>query len=99
VGPDATLSALSMGQVEELLLNASPSQLAHAGALPPDSAPGKVAVATSAPGDYADSARMKLANELVTRAHQQGARIRFIEDPELLADIGGVGAILRFKLQ
>ena len=39
-----------------------------------------------------------VANDLVTKAQQTSARIRFIEDPELLADVGGVGAILRFKI-
>jgi peptide subunit release factor 1 (eRF1) len=38
------------------------------------------------------------ANELVTKAQNSAARIRFIEDPELLADVGGVGALLRFKI-
>ena len=37
-------------------------------------------------------------NDLVTRAQQSAARIRFIEDPALLADVGGVGALLRFKI-
>jgi peptide chain release factor subunit 1 len=39
-----------------------------------------------------------LANELVSKAQQTSARIRFIEDPALLAAVGGVGAILRFTL-
>ena len=43
-----------------------------------------------------DAERVKLADELVTRAEQTSARIRFIENAELLADIGGVGALLRF---
>ena len=34
----------------------------------------------------------------MTRAQQSAARIRFIEDPELLAGVGGVGALLRFKI-
>ena len=37
-------------------------------------------------------------NALVTRAQQSAARIRFVEDPALLADVGGVGALLRFKI-
>jgi hypothetical protein len=36
--------------------------------------------------------------QLVARAQQTGARIRIIEDPELLHDHGGVGAILRFRI-
>ena len=35
---------------------------------------------------------------LLTRAHQTAARIRFIEDDNLLAGIGGVGALLRFRI-
>jgi peptide chain release factor subunit 1 len=40
----------------------------------------------------------KLANELVTLGQQTSARIRFIEDPALLAEVGGVAALLRFRL-
>ena len=42
--------------------------------------------------------RNALANELVTLAQQTSARIRFIEDPALLAEVGGVGALLRFRI-
>jgi peptide subunit release factor 1 (eRF1) len=38
-------------------------------------------------------------DELVAKAQQNSARIRFIEDETLLADVGGVGALLRFKIQ
>ena len=34
----------------------------------------------------------------VAKAQQTSARIRFIEDPQLLKDVGGVGALLRFKI-
>lgn len=37
-------------------------------------------------------------NELVMQAHNTSAAVRFIEDPTLLAAVGGVGAFLRFKL-
>jgi peptide subunit release factor 1 (eRF1) len=36
-------------------------------------------------------------DELVAKAQQNSARIRFIEDDALLDDVGGVGALLRFK--
>ncbi|MGE0446246.1 MAG: Vms1/Ankzf1 family peptidyl-tRNA hydrolase [Vicinamibacterales bacterium] len=98
VGPDSTLRALSMAQVEELLITASPDRLAHARQLPPGAAPGPVDVDTSAAAAAADADQLKLADELVTRAQQQSARIRFIEDPALLQDVGGVGAILRFRI-
>jgi peptide subunit release factor 1 (eRF1) len=66
--------------------------------LPDDAAPGEVQAATSAPQGTADEKRLKLADELVTRAHQTAARFRFIEDDNLLAGIGGVGALLRFRI-
>jgi peptide subunit release factor 1 (eRF1) len=38
------------------------------------------------------------ANDLVTLAKQTSASVRFIENPQLLADVGGVGASLRFAI-
>jgi peptide subunit release factor 1 (eRF1) len=79
-GPEPTLQALMMGQVEELLITNKPDQL-------------------KAPKDRAKDARLDLPDDLVAKAQQQnGARIRFIEDEKLLADVGGVGALLRFKI-
>jgi peptide subunit release factor 1 (eRF1) len=72
-GPEDTLKALEMGQVEELLIT---SQDLH----------------------RMDEKAVKQANDLVTRAQQSAARIRFIEDPDLLAEVDGVGALLRFKI-
>jgi peptide subunit release factor 1 (eRF1) len=96
VGPDSTLKALQMGQVDELLLTGTPQELGSA-RLPDDAAPGHVQVETSAAGDT-DERKLKLADELVTRAQQTGARVRFIEDADLLKDFGGVGALLRFRI-
>lgn len=39
-----------------------------------------------------------LTDDLVAKAQQNSARIRFIEDDSLLVDVGGVGALLRFKI-
>ena len=97
-GPEATLSAFQLGQVDELIITASPELLKPVQKLPDDAAPGEVRVETSAPQGTADTKLLKLADELVTRAHQTSARIRFIEDEKLLADIGGVGALLRFRI-
>jgi peptide subunit release factor 1 (eRF1) len=96
VGPTAALKALQMGQVEELLISGAPDHLGAA-RLPDDAAPGQVKVETSAVTD-ANAQQIKLADELVTRAQQTGARVRFIEDPELLKEFGGVGAVLRFRI-
>lgn len=97
VGPEATLAALQMGQVEELLISATPALLKKTKKLPDDAAPGPVDVDTSGSGNV-DPDRLKLADELVTKAQQTAARIRFIENPELLQDVGGVGALLRFRI-
>ena len=97
-GPEATLTAFQMGQVDELIITASPELLKPVQKLPDDAAPGDVQADTSAPQGTADENQLKLADELVTRANQTAARIRFIEDGNLLAGIGGVGALLRFRI-
>ena len=97
-GPEATLSAFQLGQVDELIITGSPDTLKPVQALPEDAAPGDVQVSSSNPGGAPDARQLKLSDELVTRAQQTAARIRFIEDPSLLADVGGVGALLRFRI-
>jgi len=67
-GLEATMRALDMRQVEELLIAARPDRVAGS------------------------------VDELVAKAQRNSARIRFIEDDNLLADAGGVGALLRFKI-
>ena len=98
-GPEATMASLLLGEVEELLITATPDGLRLA-KLPHDFvAPGTFDVNTSATNSAIDPERIKLADELVTKAQQQSARIRFIEDPSLLDDVGGVGAFLRFRIR
>ena len=97
-GPEATLRALQMGQLDELVLTGSPDALKPVQKLPDDAAPGPVQAETSAAQPAPDEKQLKLAGEPVARARQTSARIRFIEDPALLADIGGVGALLRFRI-
>ena len=96
-GPEATLSAFQLGQVDELIITGSPDVLKPVQKLPEDAAPGDVQAVTSNPVE-ADERQLKLSDELVTRAQQTAARIRFIEDASLLADVGGVGALLRFRI-
>ena len=69
VGPEAVRAALQKGQVDTLIITASPAQLR---------------------GDE------KAANELVSLAMQTSAAVRFIENAQLLAQVGGVGAALRY---
>lgn len=97
VGPEATMSALQLGQVDELLMTGSPQELKASAKLPEDAARGKVVTETSAV-DAARGRQLELADELVTRAQQTGATVRIIEDPELLRTVGGVGALLRFRI-
>jgi peptide chain release factor subunit 1 len=96
-GPEATLTALSRGQVDELLIAADAQQLKPTQTLPDGASPGAVEIDTTAAGPDVDPNRVKLAGELVALAQQTSARIRFIEDPSLLGDVGGVGALLRFR--
>ncbi|HVF26823.1 MAG TPA: hypothetical protein VM943_01200 [Pyrinomonadaceae bacterium] len=37
-------------------------------------------------------------DELITKAQQTSTRVTFIEDPTLLAEVGGAGALLRYRI-
>jgi peptide chain release factor subunit 1 len=105
VGPEDTLAALVKGQVDELLISATMQRMQG---MPVGVAAGSAneailpepAVATVSGGEAADAAPevVRLADELITKAKQTSARITFIEDTELLADYGGVAALLRFRI-
>jgi peptide subunit release factor 1 (eRF1) len=97
VGPEATLSAFQVGQVDELIITGSVDSLKPVQKLPDDAA-SEMQADTSAPQSGVDEARLKLSAELIKRAQQTAASIRFIEDAGLLAEVGGVGALLRFRL-
>ena len=106
VGMDATLLALTNGQVDELLITASLASLeglrgtrAAAMAIANDAGIAEPAVEPSAAGEpaAAEMGTVRLADELVTKAQQTGARISFIEDPSLLESYGGVAATLRYR--
>ena len=97
VGPEATMRALEMGQVEELLIAATPAALKPVQTLPEDAAPTPMAAEGQAVSQ-ADDRQLQLSDELVTRAERTGARIRMLEDVGLLRDYGGVGAALRFRI-
>jgi peptide subunit release factor 1 (eRF1) len=98
VGPEATLHALTLGQVDELLIAGTPEILQAPQTMPTPPVTGDgVMAATSSPAG-ADNDRLTLAAEFVNRAHQTGARVRVIEDAGLLKDFGGVAASLRFRV-
>ena len=88
----------SLSQVDELIITGSPDTLKAVQELPEKAAPGDVKVITSNPGGAGAEGQLKLSDELITRAQQTAARIRFIEDASLLADVGSVGALLRFRI-
>jgi peptide subunit release factor 1 (eRF1) len=102
-GPEAALHALGLGQIDELLITGTPAALkpvqrGSGQRLPESEASGVTDVETSDPHGPPAPARLELADELVRRAQQTGARIRFIESPDLLAEVGGVAGFLRFRL-
>jgi peptide chain release factor subunit 1 len=95
VGVQDTHAALSQGRVDELYLSASLETIcagdeqAGCGSVD-ESQKGEVLSGGSAP------MKVKVREELVKRALLIGANVTFIEDAALLADIGGVGATLRY---
>jgi peptide chain release factor subunit 1 len=116
LGAEDTLAALQLGQVDELVITATPDLLTnveHLAASRPASAPmptGNIAEGLAAVEAAAATAHdatppaepvpapEKVADQLVTLARQTSASVRFIEDPALLAEVGGVGAFLRFRI-
>jgi peptide chain release factor subunit 1 len=90
LGVKETRRALEMGQVDELVITAEPSLIAaKKGKAPSDKA--------ASEGEM--SAEERVADELVVKARQTSASVRFIEDASLLSGFGGVGAFLRFKVK
>jgi peptide subunit release factor 1 (eRF1) len=114
VGPEATRAALEIGQVDELLITAVPATIAVEAegegepadreAVAAAEAGGAGAVASAATpftapeGAPPEEAARVVADELVTRARRTSAGVRFIEDPDLLSEFGGVGAFLRYRV-
>lgn len=82
IGARETLAALGKGQVDELLISANARD-----------------IRSDDLSDQAldEGAATRVANDLVLRARQTAAAVTFIEDGKLLADVGGVGARLRYK--
>jgi peptide subunit release factor 1 (eRF1) len=85
-GVEETLKALELGQVDELLIAARPEAIKPRGAAAADDRSEALTPAERA------------ADTLVTKARETAAKIRFIEDPQLMNGVGGAGAFLRFKL-
>jgi peptide subunit release factor 1 (eRF1) len=94
IGVHDTLAALANGQVDELVISATVDNFQaeeDGDALLQARAPeGEANASTTSPA-------VIVADELVTRARQSSAHITFIENAALLADVGGVGARLRYR--
>jgi len=91
--PD-TIAALSNGQVEEMLIVASPDGLRF------DEEEVKkvleIYVTENMPETFEPRA---VADELIRRANQlSAAKVTFIEDQARLEQVGGVGALLRYRI-
>jgi peptide chain release factor subunit 1 len=86
VGVADVLAALSNGQVEEVLLTASLKQFQEDDG--EQSAPWVESATPSGDPTY---------ETIMAQAQQTGAQCRLIEDAGLLADVGGIGATLRYK--
>jgi peptide subunit release factor 1 (eRF1) len=86
-GPEETLAALVKGQVDELLIS---------GRL--DEEPVQPEAPEAAGGPAGEGSPLSsLPDILVTKARQTGATVTFVEDPALLAPVGGTGAFLRWR--
>lgn len=95
-GPEATLEALTNGQVDELVL----SQLLEVTNEEPVRIDAVIApeIPDASGGTESDQRReVSLPDLLVTKAKQTGATITFIHESTLLESIGGVGAFLRWR--
>jgi len=85
IGVERVQRALELGQVDELVITAQATALEASGESPSGDKP-------AAERSFSE----RIADELVSKARQTGASLRFIEDPSLLQPYGGVGAFLRF---
>ena len=89
VGVADVLTALSKGQVEEILLSTSLKQVARDGE--ERGLPWFENSSSIVAGD-------NVSESILAQARQTGARARLIENAPLLDEVGGVGASLRYRV-
>lgn len=91
-----TLKALENGQVQELFLSAKFDEIEY------DENEIKKILENYAPGNEGETPSVKesrqIADELLRLALYSAEQIRFIEDENLLEEVGGVGALLRYTM-
>ncbi|MFN2531313.1 MAG: Vms1/Ankzf1 family peptidyl-tRNA hydrolase [Pyrinomonadaceae bacterium] len=93
IGPADTIAAASNGQAEEILITATPAKLQY------DEAEVNKVLTLYGGDRPASLDQRSVADELVKRATQlSSARVTFIEDSNVLEDVGGVGALLRYRI-
>lgn len=95
LGAHDTLLALSNAQVDELIISAGLEEIHDE---EEEIGTPLVSDAPITEKDRDQTRTVMVADELVTRARQTGANISFIEEASLLADVGGIGAMLRYQL-
>jgi peptide chain release factor subunit 1 len=93
-GVTDTIAALTNGQVEEMLIVAAADGLKY------DEAEVRKVLETYGADDIPETLDARaVADELIRRANQMSsARITFIEDATRLEQVGGVGALLRYRI-
>ncbi|HEY0427938.1 MAG TPA: Vms1/Ankzf1 family peptidyl-tRNA hydrolase [Pyrinomonadaceae bacterium] len=95
-GVEKTLAALANGQVQELYISADFDKIEY------DAKQVYKILSAYAPGEdgeVPDIRRQgKVVDELLRRAIESADSIRFIKDENLLSEVGGVGALLRYKI-
>jgi peptide subunit release factor 1 (eRF1) len=100
LGVEDTLAALSNGQVEELLIASNFDAIEYS------QKKVKRVLRDYAPGDDNSTSDelpkvrepRQIADELIIRALNSAAKIKFIEDESLLKEAHGVGAVLRYNI-
>lgn len=85
--------ALSQGRVNELLLSSPPERI-KIGVGERGRLQSRYLTSSRSPATKGVEA---FADDLIGQARRTGAAVTFIEDPALLASIGGIGAFLRYK--
>ena len=97
LGVEETLSALEKGQVDELLIAAALGDIEPA---KKDEArtPAEATAVERGGARVEANGSARVADTLVTRARQTGAKITFIEDASALKGFGGAAALLRFRI-
>ena len=87
-GLEETRDALEKGQVDELYLTTAAAD-----------APADATAEERGPEPEAGSATPAAGDELVAKARQTSATVRFIEEASLLSSVGGVAAALRYRVE